>query len=181
MSEHPNRTVHAQQAFELSDLFAYKFGPRAFSGRRLRLMEPDGPSTAGGKLARQSMVLVADDPEGTNVVVGWVDGSARQSEVRTFAAVAQQFSARHGRPLDMKREDYEALIKDVETFLRIQKIDVKRVDSVPLPPQRAPAPASSAAAPAESVAPQGAGSQGWLMLLAGLVLGFLFGFLVFGR
>jgi hypothetical protein len=180
MSEQPNRTLHAQQAFELADLFAYKFGPSAFNGRRLRLMEPDGPSTAGGKLARQSMVLVADDPEGTNVVIGWVDAPAKQGELRTFAVLAQQFQARHGRALDLDRQRYEALTKDIETFLKIQKIELKRIESAPLPAPPRPAPAPAPASTPSS-APADARAHPGVMLLTGVIIGLMLGFLAFGR
>jgi len=180
MSEQPNRTLHAQQALELADLFAYKFGPSAFNGRRLRLMEPDGPSTAGGKLARQSMVLVADDPDGTNLLVGWVDAAAKQGELRSYGVLAQQFQARHGRTLDLDRQRYEALTKDIETFLKIQKIELKRIDSAPLPapprPVVAPAPSSGVSG---EVRP--AGTHPAAMLLTGVGIGLAIGYLAFGR
>ncbi|MEL7367303.1 MAG: hypothetical protein AAFN74_00180 [Myxococcota bacterium] len=133
MVDDPQRTEYAQQAFEFSDLFAYKFARQIYGAqraRRLRLTEPDGPSTAGGRQARQPLVLVPDNGDG-NMVLGWVDTTHRQAEIRSFDALKNQFKARFARPIDMERGAYDRLCNDLESFLKIQRIEIRRADDAP--------------------------------------------------
>lgn len=175
MAEAPNRTIHAQQTFELADLFAYKFG-RFLVGkapaRRLQLMEPDGPSTAGGRQARRPLVLVAvDEADAPSIVCGWVDAPQKTAEIRGYALLSQNHAARFGRTLDLDKEEYERLLAELRGFLAVQRITFEVVS--------APAPRASAAAPA----PRGkARPWGWILgcTALGMVLGFGVGFLVFG-
>jgi hypothetical protein len=177
MGEDANRTVHAQQAFEFTEVFAYKFDPVIYGQahpRRLKLQEPDGPSTAGGKQARQSMVLLPDEGD-RKLVVGWIDVSQKMSELRSYTVVSQQYKARFNTDLDLRKEEYEALLQDLRSFLRIQKIDHKIVEAQ-VGPQVAKKPAQAAEAPVEGGASTGALLA---MLSIGILIGFALGYIVF--
>lgn len=176
MPEEPNRTVHAQQAFEFTEVFAYKFDPVVFGRahpRRLKLFEPDGPSTAGGKQARQSLVLVPDGSEGKNLVIGWIDVTQKAAELRSYGLVAQQFKARFGSDIDLSREEYESLLDDLRSFLKIQKISQRVAEAAAGPKVPARQPAPPAPSPAAGNGPMLA------MLGIGILIGFGLGFLVF--
>ena len=154
MAEDANRTVHAQQAFEFSEVFGYKFDPVLYGKarpRRLKLQQPDGPSTAGGKLARQSLVLVPDD-DGSNLVVGFIDATQKTAELRSFKTVSQQFSARFKAKIDMTQQEYEDLLADLRSFLKIQKIDHKIIEASAGP---RPKPAAQAQPQAGQAKPRG--------------------------
>ncbi len=174
MSEDPNRTVHAQQAFELTEVFAYKFGHVIFGQkrpRRLKLLEPE-LSTAGGKRARQSMMLVPDDGEGGNLVIGFLDAPARTAELRSYNVVKQQFQARFNQDIDLKREEYDALIDDLRSFLKIQRIDPKIVEAAVQAPQAKKPPVEAPSAPASAPVMLA-------MLSIGILIGFAIGYIVF--
>lgn len=176
MPEEPNRTVHAQQAFEFTEVFAYKFDPAVFGQtppRRLKLFEPDGPSTAGGKQARQSLVLVPESGDGGNLVIGWIDVSLKAAELRSYDLLAQQFKARFGSRIDLSRQEYETLLDDLRAFLKIQKIDLKVAEAAagPKAPAHPPAPAARS---------QASGNGAMLAMLAiGILIGFGVAFLFF--
>lgn len=171
-----HRTVHAQQAFELTDVFGYKFNPLTFGNtvkRRLKLMEPDGPSTAGGRQARQSLVLVPDEEEAGNIVIGFIDVVQKTAEIRSYDAVSNQYAARYKKRFDLDREAFDLLVAELGGFLKIQKIEHRVVQSAPIPKKPAP--------PAEEEASEASMAGPLLGMLAlGILVGFGLGYLVFG-
>jgi hypothetical protein len=174
MADDPHRTVHAQQAFELTEVFQYKFGHVLFGRarpRRLKLLEPD-VSTAGGKRARQSLVLVPDGGEGGNLVIGWLDSPARTAELRSYNVVRQQYQARFSSEIDLLREEYDSLLDDVRSFLKIQKIEHKIVEAAARPQvQKKPVAEAEGAKPNVNVM--------LAMLSIGMLIGFAIGYIVF--
>ncbi len=128
MGDDTQRTEFAQQAVKFADTFAFKFARQIYGARRprrLRLSQPDGPSTAGGRHARQPLVLVPDRGEG-NLVLGWVDTTLGQAEVRSFEVLSEQFAARFSTPIDLEKGAYERLLNDLESFLKLQRIEIRR-------------------------------------------------------
>jgi hypothetical protein len=85
--------------------------------RVLRIDEPEGPSTAGGKLARQAISLVPRKGTGPSLMCGWVDVSKREAQLRNFEGVAKRYESHHGEPLEMQAEEYERFLTDVEEVL----------------------------------------------------------------
>ncbi|MCA9553757.1 MAG: hypothetical protein KC933_27195 [Myxococcales bacterium] len=183
-SREPSRTVHAQQAMELSDLFSYKFAALRFGRtpvRRLKLQEPDGPSTAGGRHARQSLVLVSDDDPHQSLVVGWVDTTMHRSEVKSLKSLDQVHQARFGRALDLEPPEWERLLAELRGFLRIHRIDVWEVDAAPA----APVKQNASNAPTVIVPrPQLTTPSPWPLaaaaFAAGVAVGLVLGYAVFG-
>lgn len=178
MNQDAARTVHAQQAMELTDLFSYKFGAQRYGQkvpRRLKLQEPDGPSTAGGKQARQPLVLADESEPPQTMVFGWVDTTQRRCEIRALSALSRQHQQRFGRPIDFEAAEHQRLVEDLRGFLKIQKIEVVEVDNVPSPP-----PSVQTAAPAAAAA-EGA-STGMVLgvFVAGVAVGLALGYVLFG-
>ncbi|WP_164018908.1 hypothetical protein [Pyxidicoccus trucidator] len=95
--------------------------------RVLRIDEPEGPSTAGGKLARQAISLVPRKGTGPSVMCGWVDVSKREAQLRNFEGVAKRYESHHGEPLEMQAEEYERFLQDVEEVLIKAVIKVRLI------------------------------------------------------
>lgn len=167
-------TLHAQQALAFSDIFEARFSPVRYGlrrPRRLELSRLDGPSTAGGRVARQNMVLIPEDPSTSPLVIGWVDATNKRAELRTFRLLGKQFEARHGRGIDLDLDAYEKLESDLQSFFALQKMDLTRADgpSTPMSP--------------DALVETGPRESSWPMLGMlglGILLGMGIGYLLFG-
>lgn len=95
--------------------------------RVLRIDEPEGPSTAGGKLARQAISLVPRKGSAPSVMCGWVDVSKREAQLRNFESAAKRYESHHGEPLEMQPEEYERFLRDVEEVLTQAVIKVRLI------------------------------------------------------
>ncbi len=175
MSRDAARTVHSQQAMEITDLFSYKFGAQRFGEgqpRRLKLQAPDGPSTAGGLQARQSLVLLTDEEPPQTLMLGWIDSAMRRCEVKAHRALQLLHKQRFHKPLELSEAEFNRMVAELRGFLKIQKIDVFLIDSAPaaaaIPPRSTPAPTKAPMNPAVLAG-----------FAAGLCLGVLLGYLVF--
>lgn len=128
-SPDPSRTYHASQALELKDLLTVRFSGHRFGTnhpRVLHVSEPDGPSTDGGRKARQNIILSPEGgAEGGTVVIGWMDGSRKMAELKPYAMVTQPYQQRYHQPLDLTKMDYDHLIAEMTDFMKGQMIDVR--------------------------------------------------------
>lgn len=140
---HPLRTALAAQGIHLSALFFAVFENTVIPGnpqREPRLMAPPGPSTGGGKMARQNFSLIpVDEAEGKTVVIGWADSSQKRAELRSWKVVAEAHRQRFGQELDIPVGAYNSFMTKVVSFLREQGFTIERVDDLqsrhPLPVQ----------------------------------------------
>jgi hypothetical protein len=170
------RTAFSSRAVLIADLLRDKFSRRFFGRspyRVLRVDAPEGPSTAGGLLARQSISLVARQGAAPSVVCGWVDTSKSEAQLRGYESVARRYESHHGTPLDLSPEHYERFLDEVVETLSSGGIKVRVLvldEQVAGPGQ------------AQGTAPRGAPARarrgGWGKGL--LVVGFALG-LVAGR
>jgi hypothetical protein len=171
-TEDNKRTLHAQAAFQFSDVFGYKFANLSFGespSRRLKLNEPE-MSTDGGRKARQSIVLTPEAEGSRTLVCGWVDVPRKTGELRSYNLISQQFEQRYSTPLDISRDEYDRVIRELSSFFKIQNVQSTVIDA----PARIRAP--SKAEPSPSAAPLGAMVA---MLVIGILIGFGLGYLVF--
>lgn len=168
-----SRTYHANQAIQLSELLAIKFAHQTFGTslrRVVKVTEPDGPSTDGGRKARQAIVLAAEDNSSNDIVSGFVDVARRSAELRSYAVVGQQYQARHHVPVDLTKGEYDRFLADLLDFLKMQGIDTRVSNAVP----RSSPPAGSARV-AKVPAP------GLLVAVSvGLGVGLALGYVLFG-
>jgi hypothetical protein len=169
----PNRTFHASQAIALAELLLLKFANERYGTgvpRVLKVLETDGPSTDGGRKARQPLVLMPDGgPENRAVMCGWIDGAKQTSELRSYMVISQQFQSRHNEPLDISRGEYDRFLKTAQEFLKTQGLEV-HFSSAPA------ARASSIPPPASPSAPRPAATQAWMtpvLVATSFVLGFI--------
>ena len=133
--------------------------------RILRVDEPEGPSTAGGKQARQAISLVDRKGVAPALVVGWVDVAKGQAALRNHEAVAKRYEFQHGTPLELIPEEYEKFLTDVDEVLRTAAIQVR----ILVPDESAPTRATVG-----QQTPRATGvAVRWVMLL--VVIAFLLG------
>ncbi|HEX5660639.1 MAG TPA: hypothetical protein VFX59_25775 [Polyangiales bacterium] len=117
-------TINAREGFNAAEVVNAAFGKRAIGSttpRRLEVIEPDGPSTAGGKRARQTIRLVALSGTAAPLMCGSLDASQRSVELRSYATVCAQYEERFNQPLDISAEDYTKLCKDLQATLTVFK------------------------------------------------------------
>ena len=130
----------------MSDLLNLRFAKERFGTTRpryLRVREPDGPSTAGGRRARQAITLIdaQEDPRST-IVCGFVDSAAKKAELRGFAVVGRAYEQRFGAPADITRGEYNRMMSMLQDFMAGQGIETRLVNDLPPKPEpvRAPSP-----------------------------------------
>lgn len=132
MSSIGHRTVLAQQAMDASDVIHMTFSKRVVGTdppRKLLVQVPDGPSTDGGKKARQSITLAPEDGTGASVMCGWLDVGRHQAELRSFETVAEQFESRFGHAFDVTIQEYRDLMQELERTLRNLQVQTTFVDA----------------------------------------------------
>jgi len=168
------RTMFASHAALLADRLRDKLSKKIYGRaphRVLRIDEPEGPSTAGGRQARQSISLIPRRGTGPSILCGWVDVSRKEAQLRSHESVARRFELHHGTRMDLPAEDYERFLEDVEEALLTVGLKVR----VLVPEEPAPGPRVQSK---EQQAPQGAGVAGWLvgvLVAAAFGLGLLAG------
>jgi hypothetical protein len=106
------RTEFAHQGVLIADLLRETFAHRRYGPARYRLHieEPAGPSTGGGRQARQPLSLVSRKEPVPAIVCGWVDVAQKEAQVRSYGVVAQRYESRHGYPPKLSQEEYERFI-----------------------------------------------------------------------
>lgn len=129
-------TVNAREGFNTSEVVNAAFAKRSFGSstpRRLEVVEPDGPSTAGGKRARQTIRLVPREGNAPPLMCGSLDASQRAVELRSYGALCAQYEERFRQPLDISAEEYTRLAKDLQATLSFFKytFTVEQVDERP--------------------------------------------------
>src|SRR5262245_41472525 len=132
MAGDPTRTYHATQAMQLSELIALKFAAQRFGKAPVRVVkvtEPDGPSTDGGRKARQPMLLAPEKGEGNAIVFGFIDPVKKSAELRSYQALKQQYEARHHESLDITDEEYGKLLGAMRDFLALQQFGFELVET----------------------------------------------------
>ncbi|HZI07845.1 MAG TPA: hypothetical protein VEZ71_27750 [Archangium sp.] len=166
------RTMFATHAALFADRLRGQFAKKIYGRtphRVLRIDEPEGPSTAGGKLARQSISLIPRRGTAPTIVCGWVDVAKKEAHLRGHESVARRYEAHHGTALDLAEEDYERCIDDLAEALTAGGIKVRV-----LIPEESAAPRG--ASPAPETGAQGfplwmVGALGATAFLLGLMVG----------
>jgi hypothetical protein len=161
------RTTFSNKAAMVADLVKTTFARRSYgiAPYRLRIDEPDGPSTAGGLHARQPISLVSNMENAPAVVCGWVDVSKKEAQLRSYGVVAKRHKGRYTDALDITEEEYERFLNElVETLFYG---GIKIVVQVPDDPDPTQAQGGSQVQGSAQAQPQRSGSSclGTLFLL----------------
>ncbi|HEX8439666.1 hypothetical protein [Archangium sp.] len=171
----PLLTAFSSRAFLIADLLRDKFSRRFFGRspyRVLRVDEPEGPSTAGGRLARQPISLVAREGSAPSIICGWVDTSKGEAQLRSYASVARRYESHHGVELDLSPDHYERFLEDLVDALISGGIKVR---VLVLDEQLAAPEQAQASAPRGLAARARGRERGGRLLVLGIVLGLLAG------
>jgi hypothetical protein len=113
-------TMTAREGLDAAELVNAALGRRTFGEqvpRRLEVIAPDGPSTAGGKRARQTVRLVPLAGDTAPLMCGVLDVAQRTVELRNYEAVRAQYEERFKEPLDISPDDYARLRRELEATL----------------------------------------------------------------
>jgi hypothetical protein len=165
------RTTFSNKAAMVADLVKATFARRSYgmAPYRLRIDEPDGPSTAGGLHARQPISLVAHLDSAPPIVVGWVDVAKKESQLRTYDVVKRRHQSRFTSPLELTANEYEQFLNElVETlFYGGIKIMLQVPDDEPAPGQSVQSPVQGPGHAQVQAQPQtsGRGCLGTLFIL----------------
>jgi hypothetical protein len=93
----------------------------------VELSVPEGPSTGGGKQARQNLCLVPRRKGYSLVIAGTVDPVTSTAELRTFEHVAILHELRYNRPLEISDEEYADFLAKTDVVLNLARVKGKRV------------------------------------------------------
>lgn len=97
MAKRLPRTRVAMRGLTLSDRFNSFFEADRVSGYQLRLLEPAGESTGGGKQATQHLTLQSGMPGDPVLTVGWVNCANDNVKLRTYGCMQQLIARRFGK------------------------------------------------------------------------------------
>ncbi len=133
MADDLKRTMFAQQAVAATEMFEIRYGRRAFGpgARTLALGEPDGPSTDGGRKARQPIVLGGAD--GKHLVAGFLDVSKLRAEIKPHAVLDAFWQGRYHAPIDVPMSEWAPLVADMNEFFRNMGFEVRLLEAPAAP------------------------------------------------
>ncbi len=160
-------TVHASEAMEMADLLNLKFAAERYGttkARFVKVREPDGPSTDGGRKARQSVLLSTGKEDDPDILCGFIDVVKRTAELRTYPVVKSAWDGRFQQELDLSRGEYQRFLDQMLEYLRIQEFVPHLVHS----PRSTSAVAAAQPAPSRPSAP----SSPWAAIALAAVFGF---------
>ncbi len=164
----------ASEGLRIGGLFMAKMASFRLGSQPVRVVRVSDPevSTEGGKRARQNIALQPESGEAATLVVGWMDVTNRTAELRDFEAVAAQFHARFGMPLDIEAEAYGAFLGAARDLLVGEGFEVSVVRAAPKP--AAPQPVRSA-----ETGTRRWGAGVWIAIALAAVAGFVAAYLLF--
>lgn len=113
-------TSHAQEAVSAAELINSAFKKRSVGSaipRRLEVAPPSGPSTSGGKKARQPITLVQPAVQAPAVMIGFLDVAQKSAGLRDYELVAKQYEGRFRSGFETTQEEYQALCRDLRGML----------------------------------------------------------------
>lgn len=100
-------TTMARSLVAVAEALMKALGKRPVgAGRRvLQIKEPLGPSSEGGKLSRQVLVLTRGS---SAIAIGWIDAFNGECAVKEFPILKLGQELRGGEPIDFTVDDYAA-------------------------------------------------------------------------
>jgi hypothetical protein len=139
-------TSHAQEAVNAAELINSAFKKRTLGSavpRRLEVAPPSGPSTSGGKKARQPITLVQPALQAPAVMIGFLDVAQKSAGLRDYELVARQYEGRFRASFETTKDEYQALCRDLTGMLETLGFGV--VADEPREDERVTAPPTPAA------------------------------------
>lgn len=115
-------TTYASSVVMLAGIVTSRMNKKPIGKARPRLLalqEPAGPSTQGGRAARQSLLLVADRE---SAVCGWVDFVEQAWDLKNYDAMAARYQARFDKAFDLTRAEYDSFTKNLTLVFKELKL-----------------------------------------------------------
>lgn len=138
-------THNAEEGLNAAELINAAFKKRVVGSavpRHVEVAAPSGPSTSGGKKAKQSITLAQAAQPAPAVMIGFLDAAHKTAGIRDYEVVAKQYEARFRAAFETTADEYQVLIKDLTgmlTTLGYKLVpDEPREDgrsSIPAPPK----------------------------------------------
>lgn len=121
-ADHSGRvyTQNAEEGLNAAELINSALKKRVIgevTPRYVEVLPPSGPSTSGGKRAKQSITLVQTSQPAPAVMIGFLDAAQKTAGIRDYEVVAKQFEARFRFAFETTREEYQALTEDLRGML----------------------------------------------------------------
>ncbi len=136
--------------------------------RRVLVAEPDGPSTSGGKHARQVVTLAPVSGQGGTIMCGWLDLAKKTAGLRDFRSVAEQYRGRYSLVIDITPDEYLGIVRELEVLMKTIGV-VASHEVAPEPVKQAAKVAQQIEKP-ELAEPEGTGMKALSLVLAGIML-----------
>jgi len=111
-----SRTTFSYQAIVFADAIRGRFAKKIYGrnpNRVVRVDEPEGPSTAGGLLARQPVSLVPRKGVAPALVCGWFDIFRKEAQFRSYESLMARHQARHGERPNLTQAEYERFLEEL--------------------------------------------------------------------
>ena len=141
------RTQIAQAAFDFAGYFTATFGAYQVAGappRRPALVAPQDMSTAGGKKAKQHIVLKPDVGGAAVLTVGWIDLAHGETCLRTYGCLREMHVQRFGsQPFDLDAQAYQAFFDQAHQFFTRQGMRLQIEAQSAMAARPTPSPSSS--------------------------------------
>lgn len=140
-------TMHAFEGVNAAELINSALKKRLVGNalpRRVEVAAPSGPSTAGGRKARQSITLVPISGQSQAIMIGFMDVAQKSAGVRDYELVARQYKTRFRSRFEASAEEYQGMVKDLTGMLGTlgfklvreeQREDGKNSDATSLAPR----------------------------------------------
>jgi hypothetical protein len=147
MTPEESRTQLASEAANVTDLINLKFAAKTYgteTKRYLRATTPDGPSTDGGRKARQALMLSTKQElvSGGGLVCGFVDVASCVAEIRTHAVVSSHYTQRFNKAIDLSKGEYDRMHTELDAYLKQQGFQTRLATT---PQKRGPSTAKATA------------------------------------
>jgi hypothetical protein len=113
-------THNAEEGLNAAELINSALGKRVIGSvapRHIEVAPPSGPSTSGGKKARQPITLVQTSQPAPAVMIGFLDAAHKTAGIREYELVVRQFEARFRFAFETTPDEYQALTKDLAGML----------------------------------------------------------------
>lgn len=110
------RSTFSNQAVMSADHLRERFAGKSYGSvfYRLRIDDPDGPSTASGLQAWQPLSLVPRMDSVPTILCGWVDVSTRDAQLRSYELVVKHHQ---DRAFPISAEVYDRFLDDLMNIL----------------------------------------------------------------
>lgn len=108
-------------ALAMSFLIATKFGGTRFSGRVMRKVKVEAPSTeskGGARQTRESIVLRPESGDAKETITcGFLDVGQRLCDLRSYAALKALHQQRTHTALDLDQREYDAFLAELKILI----------------------------------------------------------------